>query len=232
MESILHVQDVRKNYLRKEVLRGVSFDIYPGQITGLVGPNGSGKTTLLKLINTLITDYEGEILICGAPPGVESKKHISFLPDNNHLKSNLRIRTVLDFHKSFFEDFNREKAIEMIKAVGLDSNEYIKNLSKGMQEKLLLVITMSRQADLFIFDEPIAAVDPAAREFILTTIIKNYSENAAILFSTHLISDAESILSKVLFLRDGQISIDEDADDLREQRGLSIDQIFREEFRC
>ncbi len=232
MEAVLQVTEVKKSYRRNEVLRGVSFAIYPGQIVGLLGPNGSGKTTLIKIINTLITDYKGDVTVVGNPIGISSKRVISYLPDTSFVRPEFRISRMLDFYTDFFPDFDRAKAVEMLTAVGLEQTAFIKTLSKGMQEKLQLVLTMARQAKLYIFDEPIAGVDPAARDFILNTIIRNYSENAAILFSTHLISDAEPILSRVLFLKDGQIYINDDADALRESRGMSIDKVFREEYKC
>ena len=232
MESILSLRHVQKKYQQNEVLKDISFDILPGQIVGLMGPNGSGKTTLIKIINTLITDYSGEVLVCGSLPGIESKKIISYLPDKSNLIEGIKTHKLVNIYDDFFENFDRAKAFDMLKTIGIDKNVFVRTLSKGMREKLILVLTMSKKAKLYIFDEPIAGVDPAAREFILSTIIKNYSENSAILFSTHLISDAEQILSRVLFLRDGVITLDMDTDELREKRQLSVDQIFREEFRC
>lgn len=232
MEPLLQVRNVQKSYINHAVLKDISFEIYPNQIVGLLGPNGSGKTTLIKIINTLITDYSGDVLVCGRHPGIGSKDIIAYLPDTSFIRPELKIDRVIRFYADFFPSFDTVKAGEMLNAVGLDRTMQVKKLSKGMKEKLSLVIIMARKAKLYIFDEPIAGVDPAARDFILNTIVKNYSENAAILFSTHLISDAEPILSRVLFLRDGRILIDADADTLREERRMSVDRIFREEYKC
>lgn len=232
MDSILTVKNVRKSYGKKLALDGLSFDIAPNQIVGLLGPNGSGKTTVIKLINTLITDYEGEILICGNPPGIESKKQISYLPDKPFLRSDLKIKTAVDMYADFYADFDRKKALQMLGTMKLEPDMRIKSLSKGMTEKLQLVLVMSRAAKLYIFDEPIAGVDPAARDFILETIIKNFIDGASLLISTHLISDVEKFLDRALFIREGKIILDEQADSLREREGKSIDQIFREGFKC
>lgn len=232
MESILKVNNVRKNYGKKTALNGLSFNIEPNQIVGLLGPNGSGKTTIIKLINTLITDYAGEISICGNSPGIESKKLVSYLPDKPFLRNDLKIKTAIDMYADFYVDFNRGKAYEMLKSMKLEPKMRIKSLSKGMTEKLQLVLVMSRAAKLYIFDEPIAGVDPAARDFILGTIIKNFIDDASLLISTHLISDVEQILDRALFIREGKIIIDDLTDNLRERGGKSIDQIFREEFKC
>jgi len=231
-DLILQVKNVSKSYMKNKALDGVSFDVCAGQTVGLLGPNGSGKTTLIKIINTLITDYSGEILVCGNKLGIESKKNISYLPDVEFLRTDMKINSTVSLYKDFFDDFDVVKAKEMLKIVNLEKNMQIREMSKGMREKFQLVLTMARKAKLYIFDEPIAGVDPAARDFILETIIKNYNEEGAILFSTHLISDVEPILSRVLFLKNGRIIIDGDVDDLRESRKKSIDQIFREEFKC
>lgn len=232
MESTLIIKDVVKRYGKMPALNGLSFTIEPGQIVGLLGPNGSGKTTLIKLINTLMTDYTGEILVCGHKPGIESKKRVSYLPDLNFLRTDLKIKTTLSMFSDFFADFDREKAVGMLEAMQLDPNQRVSALSKGMKEKLQLVLVMSRAAKLYILDEPIAGVDPAARDIILETILKNFNKDASLLISTHLISDVENILDRVLFIRDGKIILDGMADNLREERGLSVDQIFREGFKC
>ena len=229
--AILSICEVSKSYLKKKALDNVSFDLYKGQIVGLLGPNGSGKTTLIKIINTLITDYTGEVLVCGNKPGVQTKKFVSYLPDVEFLRADMKIKTAIGMYGDFFGDFDKMKANEMIKIVKLEESMRINSLSKGMREKLQLVLTMARRAKLYIFDEPIAGVDPAARDFILETIIKNYNEEGAILFSTHLISDVEPILNRAIFIKEGQVIIDGDVNALREERKSSIDQIFREEFR-
>jgi len=231
MNNILTVKEVRKNYGKIQALNGLSFDIPPNQTVGLLGPNGSGKTTLIKLINTLITAYSGEILVCGHPLGIESKKLISYLPDRPFLRGDLKIITAIEMYADFFADFDKIKAVEMIKSMKLSENMRIKSLSKGMGEKLQLSLVMSRNAKLYIFDEPIAGVDPAARDTILEMIMRNFADGASLLLSTHLIGDVENILDRVLFIRDGEIVLDGLADDLREKEGKSIDRIFREGFR-
>ncbi len=232
METILSVQQVSKKYNQFLALQDVSFTVQSGQIVGLLGPNGSGKTTLIKIINTLITNYTGQVTVCGQPLGVGSKNLVSYLPDVEFLPTDFKIEGALRLYEDFYQDFNRQKAIEMLSLVKLETNKRISQLSKGMKEKLQLVLTMSRRAKLYIFDEPIAGVDPAARDYILNTIISNYSEDAAILFSTHLISDVEPFISRAMFLQNGRIILDDEADNLRAARGKSIDQIFREEFKC
>ncbi|GHU95533.1 ABC transporter ATP-binding protein [Clostridia bacterium] len=232
MENILSVRDVRKSYPKNPALDGVSFDVGAGQIVGLLGPNGSGKTTLIKIINTLITNYTGEILVCGRPLGRESKAAISYLPDCEYLRRDMSIASLLDMYTDFFPDFDKAKGAELVRVMNLEANKRVRQLSKGMKEKLQLALTMSRRAKLYIFDEPIAGVDPAARDFILDTIIRNYNDKGSVLFSTHLISDVEGIISRAVFIKEGKIILDQDADSLRGERGQSIDQIFREEFKC
>jgi ABC-2 type transport system ATP-binding protein len=232
MSTILKVANVSKSYGGRAALDNASFEIESGQIVGLLGPNGSGKTTLIKIINSLITNYTGTIEMCGMPLGKEAKALISYLPDTEFLRTDIKISTAVDMYSDFFADFDRNKAAEMIRLFGLQPNMKIGTLSKGMKEKLQLVLVMSRKAMLYIFDEPIAGVDPAARDVILETILTNYNEEGAILFSTHLISDVESILSHAVFIRDGRIVFSREADSLREERGMSIDKIFREEFKC
>jgi len=232
MDNILTVSGVSKYYGKKLALDDLSFTLPPNQIAGLLGPNGSGKTTIIKLINTLITDYTGEITICGLKPGKESKRYVSYLPDRTFLREDLKIKTAVAMYADFFADFDRVKAMEMIAACKLEAGMRIKALSKGMKEKLCLCLVMSRAARLYIFDEPIAGVDPAARDVILETILKNFADGASLLISTHLIGDVESILDRVLFIRDGRIVLDDMADTLRERRGISIDRIFREGFKC
>lgn len=232
MNSILTIRNVSKQYPGKTALDNVNFEVHAGQIVGLLGPNGSGKTTLIKIINTLITNYTGEVLVCGQPLGIQSKAVLSYLPDLEFLRKDMKISSLLSMYGDFFSDFDKTKAQEMLKLVGLLESAKVRTLSKGMNEKLQLVLTMSRKAMLYIFDEPIAGVDPAARDFILETIIRNYNEQGAILFSTHLISDVEGVISRAIFIKDGRVILNAEADALRAERGKSIDQIFREEFRC
>jgi len=230
--SVLSVNNVDKNYGQRKALQGASFNVEKGQIVGLLGPNGSGKTTLIKIINNLITDYTGDIQVCGAPLGVLSKAKISYLPDTIFLRKDIKISTAFGIYRDFFIDFDIVKAQEMLTLVELTEEQRINTLSKGMKEKLQLVLAMARQASLYIFDEPIAGVDPAAREFIIETILKHYSEDGSILFATHLISDVEHFITRVLFLKEGHIILDGDSDELRENRGKSINKIFKEEFKC
>lgn len=228
---VLQLKNVTKKYGSKTALDGVSFDIGEGSITGLLGPNGSGKTTLIKIINNLITDYTGSVLVCGQPLGIGAREKISYLPDKEYLRREMRISTVIGMYSDFFRDFDRSKALEMLGTVKLEPGMRISTLSKGMNEKLQLVLTMSRAASLYVFDEPIAGVDPAARDFILDTIIRNYREEASILISTHLISDIEHLIDRVIFIKEGRIALDRDSDGLRGEQGKSVDQIFREVFR-
>ncbi len=232
MNKILELTEIKKSYGTTEVLKNISFSIGEGEIVGLLGPNGSGKTTLLKIITCLMTDYKGKVLVCGNELGVLSKKAISFMPDNDYLRSDLKVSVYLSFFNEVFDDFDLDKAYKMLNSLNIPKNAIIKKLSKGMREKLQLLLTMSRNASLYIFDEPIASVDPAAREYIINTIIKNYSENSSILLSTHLIADIEQILTRAIFIKDGSVIIDKDTDSLREERGASIDSIFREEYKC
>jgi len=228
---ILHLNDVHKSYSKKRALNGVSFAMDKGEVVGLLGPNGSGKTTLMKILNTLIMEYSGEVLICGSKPGVETKAVTSYMPDKDYLREGMKIRAICDMHADFFADFDKAKAVELLKLTKLEENSKVSALSKGMRERLMLVLTMARKASLYVLDEPFAAVDPAARELILATILKNYHEDGAVLISTHLIADVEPILTRALFMKDGAIYIDANADDLREERGMSLDKIFREEYR-
>ncbi|MCL1819857.1 MAG: ABC transporter ATP-binding protein [Oscillospiraceae bacterium] len=232
MSTILSIQNVSKTYNKQVALENVSFNVYSGQIVGLLGPNGSGKTTLIKIINSLITNYEGEISICGHEPGIAAKGLTSYLPDVEFLRKDLRVSTALKLYADFFSDFDIAKAREMLVLVKLNERQIIRTMSKGMKEKLQLVLTMSRRAMLYIFDEPIAGVDPAARQYILDTIIRNYNEKGAILFSTHLITDVEGLISRAVFIKEGRIVLDGEADAIRAERGMSIDQLFREEFKC
>ncbi len=232
MKTILKCENITKSYGTKVALDGVSFSIEEGQIVGLLGPNGSGKTTLIKLINGLLTPNEGSLMINGNAPGVETKKVISYLPDRDFLPKSETINAIIAYYEMFFEDFRTERAREMLASLNLDPKVKIKTLSKGNREKVALILVMSRDADLYILDEPIAGVDPAARDFILNTIITNYNEKASILLSTHLISDVEPILSDVMFINEGKIFAKGNADEVRAKRKMSIDAIFREVFKC
>lgn len=230
-ENILQIQNVHKSYGKVSALSDVSFQIPQGKIVGLLGPNGSGKTTLIKIINTLITDYTGNVSVCGYAPGVESKKLISYLPDELYFSNWMRLRSCIHMFSDFYSDFDADKARAMASDLRIDPNQKISALSKGTKEKLQLVLVMSRKAKLYIFDEPLAAVDPASRDFILNTILTNYNEEGSILLSTHLISDIEQILDHALFLQQGRIILDDSADHIREVTVKTIDQHFRDVFR-
>ncbi len=230
--SLVECKHVTKKYGMKVALDDVNLTIEKGKIIGLLGPNGSGKTTLIKLLNDLLVPNSGEILIQGNHPGVETKKIISYLPERTYLNFNMRIKEVIQYFKDFYDDFREEVAYELLKKLGINPNDQLKTLSKGMKEKVQLILVMSRKAQLYILDEPIGGVDPAARDYILDTILKNFNEDASILISTHLISDIEKILDEVIFIKDGKIVLHESSDQLRDESGKSIDGYFREEFKC
>ncbi|MCM1257388.1 MAG: ABC transporter ATP-binding protein [Roseburia sp.] len=232
MSTILECRNLCKSYGPKSALNHVNLTLESGHIVGLLGPNGSGKTTLIKLINGLLTPTSGDLLINNFPVGVESKKIVSYLPDHTYLESNLRIREVIRYFNDFYEDFDERRAYDMLAKLGINPADKLKTLSKGTKEKVQLILVMSRHAKLYVLDEPIAGVDPAARDYILNVILSNYEEDATILISTHLISDIENILDQVIFLKQGQISLISSVDDIRERQGKSVDSLFREVFRC
>lgn len=232
MSIILECKELSKHYGKKQALKSVDLSLESGRIIGLLGPNGSGKTTLIKLINNLLSPSEGTLLIDGKLPGTETKEIVSYLPERTYLDENQKVSDTLDFFEDFYEDFDRSRAMDMLKRLSIDPAERIKTLSKGTREKVQLILVMSRRAKLYCLDEPIAGVDPAARDYILDTIINNYDENATILISTHLISDVENILDEVIFIKDGQIRMQTAVDDIRVKQGKSVDALFREVFRC
>ena len=229
--SLLRLEHVQKNYGKTEALSGVNLDIQPGRIVGLLGPNGSGKTTIIKLINGLLQPTSGQVLINGEKPSPKTKKVVSFLPDTTYLGDNMKIKEVFAMFKDFYSDFDEEKANHLLEDLKLDEKSRLKNLSKGNKEKVQLILVMSRKADLYVLDEPIGGVDPAARDYILKTIIQNRSENSSVLISTHLISDIEDILDDVIFIKDGEILLQEDANEPRRKHDNTIDHIFRDQFR-
>lgn len=232
MDEILVCSNLVKSYHGTPALNSINLSIPKGRVVGLLGPNGSGKTTLIKLVMGMLTPDSGEIQVDGVNVGAETKGFIAYLPDKNFLPQGKKITEILDFYCDFFADFRRDKAEQMLSNLGIQPNQVIKTLSKGNQEKVGLILTMSREARLYLLDEPIAGVDPATRDYILNTIITNYSENATVLISTHLISDVEPVLSDVIFINKGDIILFEGADELREQKGMSIDMLFREMFKC
>lgn len=232
MEELLICKGVNKSYGNKKVLKDVNFSIPRGKIIGLLGKNGSGKTTLIKLINDLLTLDSGEVLIDGKKIGVESKKIISYLPERTYLDKSMTVNEVIDMFSEFYGDFDAKKARRLLKDLKLDVNSRLSKMSKGMQEKVQLVLVMSRKALLYILDEPLGGVDPATRDYILDTILTNFNEGASVIISTHLIADIERILDEVIFIDDGRIALVENADKLREKEGASIDEVFRRKFKC
>lgn len=230
--TVLYVDQVRKSYGKKRVLKNMSFSIEKGKIVGFLGPNGCGKTTLVKLINGLMPVTDGVILVGGKKISKETKAMVSYLPERTYLNNWMKVKDILDFFEDLFEDFDRKRAEQMFSDMKIGLNEKLKNLSKGTKEKVQLVLVMSRQADLYILDEPIAGVDPAARSYIMKTILTNLPEESSLLIVTHLISDIETICDEVIFVNDGSVVLHEETEALREKYGKSIDAIFREEFRC
>lgn len=230
--KVLECKDIVKRYASKEALKGVSLELEGGKIIGLLGPNGSGKTTLIKIINGLLVKNSGSIAVCGYPIGVESAKHISYLPERTYLNLDMRVKECIQMFKEFYTDFDEAKALKLIEQLNINPTEKMKQLSKGTKEKVQLVLVMSRNTDLYILDEPIAGVDPAARDLILKLIVENLNPNASLLICTHLIHDIESILDDVVFINDGKILLHRNADELRSEFNGSINDAFREAFRC
>ena len=228
----LECKALTKRYGDKAALDGVDLTLDSGRIVGLLGPNGSGKTTLIKLANGLLTPTSGEILIDGQKPSRETKAVVSYLPDRNALPEWMTVAQTIGYYADFYTDFRREAAEEMLSRLGLDRTQRVKTLSKGTREKLQLILVMSRQAKLYLLDEPIGGVDPATRDYILRTIISNYSEDATVMISTHLIADVEQVLDEVVFLREGHIMLHESVDNIRDEQGKSVDELFREVFKC
>lgn len=229
---LLEFSNITKKYGSKVALDNVSFNLEPGKIIGLLGPNGSGKSTILKLVNGLLQPTEGEIKIMGNPPGIMSKSIISYLPERTYLNEWMKISDLINFFADFYIDFDINKANEMVIALKLDPNHKLKTLSKGNKEKVQLILVMSRKAKLYLLDEPIGGVDPATRDFILDTIISNYLSDATLMISTHLISDIERIFDEVILINQGAIYKHDSVDNIRQQTGKSVDQLFREVFKC
>ena len=228
-ETLLKVRDLKKSYGDHAVLKGVSYDIAQGKIVGLLGPNGCGKTSMIKSIVGLINDYEGKILINGKAPGVESKKVIAYLPEKNYLPSWMTPKSAIKYMADFYDNFDMQKALEMAARFELPMKQKIKTMSKGQQEKLQLLLVMSRKADLYILDEPLGGVDLVSREFILDTIMKNHAENSTILLSPHLIYDIEKVLDRVLMVKDGRLVVNTDVSKITED-GKTVEDLFREVF--
>ena len=231
METLV-CNDLSKTYGSIKALDHVNLNLEEGKIIGLLGPNGSGKTTLIKLASRLLVPTEGNITICGKEPSAETKAMVSYLPDRNYLPDWMNSADLLDMFEDFFADFDRARAMQMLESLNIDMKMPLKKMSKGTKEKVQLIMTMSRHAKLYLLDEPIAGVDPAARDYILRTIISNYDENATVLISTHLIADVENVLDEAIFLKEGQIVLHQSIDELKESTGKSVDEYFREVFRC
>ena len=230
--AVLECKDLSKHYGNAPALNHVSLAVEPGRIVGLLGPNGSGKTTLIKLANGLLSPSHGEVLICGEEPGPESKALVSYLPDKTCMPMWMNVEQLMDFFQDFYADFDRQRAETMLDRLGLDRKKKLRQMSKGTKEKVQLIMVMSRKAKLYLLDEPIGGVDPATRDYILDTIIRNYDPEAVVLISTHLISDVEKVLDEVLFINQGQIALQASVDDIRQQYGKSVDEYFREVFKC
>lgn len=230
MENIIEIKGLTKSYFSKKALNNISLDIKKGKVVGILGPNGSGKTTLIKIITGILRETQGEVLIDGNKPGVITKSIVSYLPDRNFLYNWMNIQEAINFYKDFYIDFDENKAYELLSFMKLDRNMKINALSKGMTEKLNLTLVLSRNAKVYVLDEPIAGVDPVARDQILDAIIKNYNEDSTMLITTHLVRDMESIFDDVVFLREGEIYMQGNAESLREEKGMQIDDLYKEIF--
>ena len=232
MSILFECKDLRKNYGKNQALKVLNLQIESGQIVGLLGPNGSGKTTLIKLANGLLTKNGGELYIDGKEVGVETKKVVSYLPERTYLDVHSKVKDVIEFFKDFYSDFEENRAYDMLSKLNINPNDKLKTMSKGTREKVQLILVMSRQAKLYFLDEPIGGVDPAARDYILNTIISNYNPEAAVIISTHLISDIEKVLDDVVMIKNGELVMHKKVDEIREEYGKSVDEVFREVFRC
>jgi len=232
MSVILECTELTKKFASKIAVSGVNLKVERGQIVGLLGPNGSGKSTIIKLANGLLTPTRGNILIGGRKPGIETKKIVSYLPEKTYLNDWMRVHQIIELFSDFYDNFKPEKAYDMLKRLNINANDRLKTMSKGTKEKVQLILVMSREAELYLLDEPIGGVDPAARDYILATILSNYNENATVIISTHLISDIEKILDSVIFINQGQVVLTSTVDDIRDEKGKSVDGLFREVFKC
>ena len=230
--AVLECKDLSKHYGNAPALNHVSLAVEPGRIVGLLGPNGSGKTTLIKLANGLLTPSEGEVLVCDMAPGKESHASVRSLPERTCIPTWMSVKQLLDFYGDFYRDFNRKAAEEMLTHLNIRLTQRIKQMSKGTREKVQLIMVMSRAAKLYLLDEPIGGVDPATRDYIIHTILSNYNENASLVISTHLIADVEKVLDEVIFINQGQVVLQSSVDEIREEKGMSVDALFREVFKC
>ena len=228
----IEISNLTKTFGDLTALDDVTVSLEQGQIVGLLGPNGSGKTTLIKILNGLLQPTAGSVTINGSAPGVDTKRVVAYLPDRNALPDYMTASQLMDIYEDFFEDFDRMKAEAMVDDLGINRSQTMKKMSKGTKEKLQLCLVMARQAEVYLLDEPIGGVDPATRDYILRAIISNYNENAVVLISTHLISDVESVLDDVVFIKEGRVVLHKAADAIREEKGESVDKLFREVFKC
>lgn len=230
--KLIECKNLSKNFDEKEILKDINLTIESGKIIGLLGKNGQGKTTLIKLLNDLLTPSKGTILIKGKPIGIESKKEISYLPEKNYLDKEMTIKEIITFFEEFYDNFNTKKALKLFKDLDLDINLKLNKMSKGMQEKVGLILVMSRDTSLYILDEPLGGVDPATRDYILDTILSNFKDGASVIISTHLIADIERILDEVIFIDKGKIVLTAKTDELRKNENASVDEVFRRMFKC
>lgn len=231
-QELIRIQGLTKKYGKNIALRNLNLSLYSGKIIGLLGPNGSGKTTLIKILNGLLQSYEGNVWVQGYQVGKESKTIISYLPDESYFQNWMKVKDGLNLFRDLYQDFDEGRCLQLLQRFQLDKNMQIKSMSKGMKEKFQLCLVMSRKAKIYILDEPIAGVDPAAREVIMDVILKNHDEDAMVLISTHLISDLESVFDEIVFLKEGEIVLQETADQVHDKYQKSIDELFREVFRC
>lgn len=231
MSELLTCHNLTKNYGGLVALNNIKLTVESGKIIGLLGPNGSGKTTFIKIINGLLTPTSGEVLINGNKPGVETKKQVAYLPDNSYLNSWMTVEQIVKMFSDFYVDFRPELAYEMLSRLGITPKAKLKTLSKGNKEKVCLILVMSRNALLYVLDEPIAGVDPATRDYVISTIINNYNPEASVIISTHLIADIEQVLDEVIFINNGNITLQKTVDEIREENQKSVDELFREEFK-
>ena len=230
--AVLECKDLTKHYGAAPALDHVDLAVEPGRIVGLLGPNGSGKTTLIKLANGLLTPSAGEVLVCGAVPGKETHAAVSYLPERTAIPTWMSVKQLMDFYGDFYADFRRDAAEELLAHRNIPAAQRIKQMSKGTREKVQLIMVMSRAAKLYLLDEPIGGVDPATRDYILSTIITNYNPEAAVIISTHLIADVEKVLDEVIFINQGRVVLQSSVDEIREEKGMSVDALFREVFKC
>lgn len=231
MSELLKTTALTKRYGKITALDSLNLTIESGKIIGLLGPNGSGKTTLIKLINGLLMPDGGQILVNGNVPGVETKSQVAYLPDNNFLSPNMTVEKIVEFFTDFYKDFRPDLAYKMLEQLGVDKTVRLKTLSKGNKEKVSLILIMSRNAKLYVLDEPIAGVDPATRDYIISTILNNYNPEASVIISTHIISDIESVLDEVIFIKNGKLVLQKTVDEIRSENGKSVDELFREVFK-